>query len=588
MEKTIIRRHYNLDKATFPDDMDPLLARIYCARGINNIQELEHTLKRLLDYRTIKGIQAAAEILADAIVHQNSLLIVGDFDCDGATSTAVGMLALQSMGGNVRFLVPNRFDFGYGLTPEIVEEATKHNTPDVLITVDNGISSLEGVRVAKEKGIKVIITDHHLAGKQLPEADVIVNPNQPGCPFPGKNSAGVSVIFYLMCVLLSSLRQQNWFHEKTEPKLAELLDLVALGTVADVVSLDNNNRILVSQGLARIRAGYCRPGISALIHIANRHQKQLTTADLGFALGPRLNAAGRLDDMSLGITLLLTNDPSEAHALAQQLDELNQDRKSIEQSMQAEALSVLKNIPLNQHHELPWGISLYNRDWHQGVIGILASRIKEQFNRPVVAFADADNDHVPNNSDQEIKGSARSISGLHIRDTLADIHSHHPDLIIKFGGHAMAAGLTLKKQDLPLFETSFNQAVKKRLSADDLKPVLLTDGLLKSSEITLERAHQLQTCAPWGQNFPEPCFDGCFHIVQQRLVGKKHLKLVLQAPDSSQLIDAIAFNIDTDIWPSPAVTALEAVYTLSVNEYRGEKNIQLIINYLKPRSSLKP
>ncbi|WP_051087823.1 single-stranded-DNA-specific exonuclease RecJ [Endozoicomonas elysicola] len=577
MPVNIIRRTYDLSACHFTPDMDPLLARIYSARGVKTQDELPRQLQQLNDYRQLKDIDKAAEILADAITRQQRMLIVGDFDCDGATSSALGVLALRSMGGHADFLVPNRFEYGYGLTPEIVEAALPFK-PDVLITVDNGISSITGVQAAKDKGMKVVVTDHHLAGRELPEADAIVNPNQPDCPFPGKNTAGVGVIFYLMCALRTLLRSRGYFQDKPEPNLAELLDLVALGTVADVVKLDSNNRILVFQGLARIRSGRCRPGITALIEVSGRNAEKLAASDLGFALGPRLNAAGRLDDMSIGIELLLSEDINRARELAFELDGLNRDRKAIEGSMQNQAMAELEKIQFNLQAELPWGVSLFQESWHQGVVGILASRIKEKLNRPIIAFAEADNPE----GEPELKGSARSIQGLHMRDALDSIARDNPELIIKFGGHAMAAGLSIKKSLFGAFKEAFDLEVRKQLTADDLQAEMHTDGELMPDQVSMATAYTLREGGPWGQSFPEPSFDGTFQIIQQKLVGEKHLKMVLKIPGSELWLDAIAFNIDNRKWPNPNIRQIKAVYKLDINEFRGQRNLQLMVEHFDP------
>ena len=577
MSVNIIRRKYDLSTCCFTPEMDPLLARIYSARGIRTQDELPRQLQQLSDYRQLKDIDKAADILADAIINQQRMLIVGDFDCDGATSSALGVLALRSMGGHADFLVPNRFEYGYGLTPEIVEAALPFR-PDVLITVDNGISSITGVQAAKSKGMKVVVTDHHLAGRELPEADAIVNPNQPDCHYPDKNTAGVGVIFYLMCALRTLLRSRGYFQDKTEPNLAELLDLVALGTVADVVKLDSNNRILVFQGLARIRSGRCRPGITALIDVSGRNAEKLVASDLGFALGPRLNAAGRLDDMSIGIELLLCEDINRARELAFELDGLNRDRKAIEGSMQSQAMAELEKIQFDQQADLPWGVSLFQENWHQGVVGILASRVKEKLNRPVIAFAEADNLE----REPELKGSARSIHGLHMRDALDSIARNNPGLIIKFGGHAMAAGLSIEKSKFSAFKEAFDREVRKLLTADDLQAEMHTDGELMPGQVTMATAYTLREGGPWGQSFPEPCFDGQFQLIQQKLVGEKHLKMVLRIPGSELWLDAIAFNIDNREWPNPNIRQIKAVYKLDINEFRGQHNLQLMVEHFEP------
>ena len=573
MSTKIVRRPYNIDLCHFTDDLDPLLARVYSARGIHSEDNLPRQLRQLDDYRQLKDIDSAAEILAEGILTQQRILIVGDFDCDGATSSALGVLALRQMGATADYLVPNRFEYGYGLTPEIVEVAMEYN-PDILVTVDNGISSISGVKAAKEKGLKVVVTDHHLAGRDLPDADAIVNPNQPGCSFTSKNTAGVGIIFYVMCALRTTLRDRGYFNNSPEPNLAELLDLVALGTVADVVSLDANNRIFVYQGLARIRAGRCRPGIQALIEVSGRDQKRLVATDLGFALGPRLNAAGRLNDMSEGIELLLCTDLNTAREMASELDALNRDRKVIETGMQEEAIAELDRLQLDTHQELPWGVSLFQENWHQGVIGILASRVKDRLHRPVIAFANADHG--------EIKGSARSIQGLHMRDALDSVARDNPGLIIKFGGHAMAAGLSIKSVDFDCFKNAFDKEVRKQLSPQDLEAEIHTDGELSPSDMTLHTAQKLREGGPWGQSFPEPVFDGQFQVIQQKLVGQKHLKMVLKVPGSDFWMDAIAFNIDPGLWPDPRVKRLETVYKLDINEFRGQQNLQMLVDYFRP------
>lgn len=551
-------------------EMPPRLARMYAARGITSPDELDKRLTRLLPPHLLRGIDAATDLLESALTRQARLLIVGDFDADGATSCALGVSALRAMGAqSVAYLVPNRFEYGYGLTPEIVAVALQRQ-PEVLITVDNGISSVEGVAAAKAAGLQVLITDHHLPGEQVPAADAIVNPNQPGCTFPSKALAGVGVIFYVMLALRARLRERGWFTQQgiIEPNLATLLDLVALGSVADVVPLDANNRILVQQGLARIRSGQTRPGIRALIRAARRDPARITATDLGYLLGPRLNAAGRLDDMSLGIECLLCPDDSLADDMAAELDQLNQDRKAIEQGMQREALAQLKD--LNTEH-LPFGLCLFEAEWHQGVIGILAARLRERYHRPAIAFASAGNG--------ELKGSARSVAGFHIRDALDAVAATHPGLISKFGGHAMAAGLSLPETHFPAFAAAFDAEVRRHLSADDLTGRLLSDGELQPTEFTLELAQQLRHAGPWGQHFPEPLFHGTFTLVQQRLVGERHLKMQLAM--GTLTLEAIAFNVDTALWPNAAITRVRAVFQLDVNEYRGNETLQLLVQYLE-------
>ena len=554
-------------------DLPPLLTRLYAARGVRSAAELDRSLKSLLPVSLFKGMDQAVKVLREALEQRQSILIVGDFDCDGATASAVAVLGLRAMGAaRVDYLVPNRFEYGYGLTPEIVEVALERE-PQVLVTVDNGISSVDGVAAARAAGLKVVVTDHHLPGERLPEADAIVNPSQPGCDFPSKAIAGVGVIFYVLMALRAELRGIGWFTpQRPEPNLGELLDLVALGTVADVVPLDANNRILVHQGLARIRAGRCRPGIRALLEVARRPAERLASTDLGFIIGPRLNAAGRLDDMSLGIECLLTDDEQLALDMARELDSLNRDRKSIEQDMQQQALTMLDETGF-QDSDLPFGLCLFDPRWHQGVIGILASRLKERYHRPVIAFADA--------GDGQIKGSARSVSGLHIRDALDSVAAGNPGLISKFGGHAMAAGLSLPAEHFEAFREAFDREVRRQLCAEDLTGRLLCDGELAPDEFNLQLAAALRDAGPWGQHFPEPGFHGRFNLVQQRLVGERHLKMVLQPTGGAEILDAIAFNIDPDIWPDPNIRQVQLVYSLDVNEYRGRQSLQLMVRHLQ-------
>ncbi|MBQ0756314.1 MAG: single-stranded-DNA-specific exonuclease RecJ [Amphritea sp.] len=576
MSDLLIRRREVDQNSNVFNQVHPLLARIYASRGLHNSEELGRSLQTLQTGRDMLGLDAAVSRLITALEQDQHILIVGDFDCDGATSTAVGMLGLGMMGANrVSYLVPNRFEYGYGLSPEIVKVAAEQK-PDLIITVDNGISSVDGVAQANSLGIDVVVTDHHLPGNKLPEACAIVNPNQPGCSFSEKSTCGVGVIFYVMTALRRALDQQNWFENKglAKPNLGSLLDLVALGTVADVVPLEQNNRTLVYQGVQRIRSGKARPGIISLIDISGRQRSRLTATDLGFALAPRLNAAGRLDDMSIGIECLLTNDEERARQLAVQLDTLNQERRGIEQEMQQQANALLDELQLDAEGELPFGLCLYDADWHQGVIGILASRIKEKVNRPVVAFAVGD--------EGELKGSARSVSGFHIRDGLDAVAAKHPQLLKKFGGHAMAAGMTIAAENLGLFQQAFDEAVRRQLSAEQLQHAVLTDGELSGSEMNMEMAELLRESGPWGHQFPEPLFDGEFSLLQQRIVGQRHLKLVLMEPDSGVAIDAIHFNADTDTWPNDSVQRVRAVFRLDVNEFRGQRSLQLMIDHLLP------
>jgi len=556
----------------FLGEMPTLLTRLYAARGVQSHTELDKSLARLIPYQQLKGIDAAVDLLVVALEQRQRILIVGDFDADGATASTVGMLGLRLLGAaHVDYLVPNRFEYGYGLTPEIVEVALTR-TPQLLITVDNGISSVEGVAAAKKAGLSVLVTDHHLPGNELPAADAIVNPNQPGCEFPSKALAGVGVIFYVLIALRARLNSLGWYKNVKAPNIAELLDLVALGSVADVVPLDANNRILVHQGLERIRAGRARPGLKAILEVAKRDHTRITSTDLGFILGPRLNAAGRLDDMSLGIECLLTDDPDAAREMAAQLDDMNQDRKSIEQGMQREALAQLKELTLDS---MPFGLCLFDPEWHQGVIGILASRLKERYFRPTFAFADA--------GDGMLKGSGRSVPGFHIRDALSVVAAQHPDLISKYGGHAMAAGLTLPEANFALFSQAFDEEVRRQLREEDLTGRLLSDGSLSVEEFHLELARALRHAGPWGQHFPEPLFHGVFQLVEQRIVGERHLKVVLKTECGSVKLDGIAFGVDREVWPNPTIRWVELAYKLDLNEFRGNETVQLMIAHIEPR-----
>lgn len=572
MQKKILRRD-SAELAFQHANLHPLLKRLYAMRGVASGDELERGFERLLPYHALLNIEKAVLLLADTLNKQEKILIVGDFDADGATSTAVAVRALKSFGTkHVEFLVPNRFAYGYGLTKELVEVA-KTREPALIMTVDNGIANNAGVDAAKALGIKVLITDHHLPGSVLPDADVIINPNQPNDVFPSKNLAGVGVIFYVMLALRRYLLDIGWFEAQglPSPNMANLLDLVALGTVADVVPLDHNNRILVYQGLRRIRAGQCMPGILALLEIAGRHPARLIAADLGFAVAPRLNAAGRLDDMSFGIECLLCDDMKKAREMAAVLNQLNDERRIIEQDMQGQALEILSLLKPNKKENLPKGICLFEEQWHQGVIGIVASRIKDRFHRPVIAFALA--------NEQEIKGSARSIPGLHIRDTLAQITVDYPGLIEKFGGHAMAAGLSLQRNRFDDFAKIFNEAVSRQLSEEQLHNYLISDGELSNEEFTIDVAEVLREAGPWGQAFPEPLFDGSFEIIEQRLVGNKHLKLLLAAGDKT--LEAIAFNVDLEKWPNYRCAQVRVAFRVDINEFRGKRNIQLIVEHLE-------
>ncbi|AXF76797.1 single-stranded-DNA-specific exonuclease RecJ [Erwinia tracheiphila] len=568
--KTELRRREAAETCLLSDDLHPLLRRLYHFRGVQQKEELDRGVRNLHGFHTLDGIQRAADILHQAIVNHSCIMIVGDFDADGATSTALTVLALRSMGGrHVSYLVPNRFEDGYGLSPEVVEQAAARGA-QLIVTVDNGISSHAGVSLAHEKGIAVVITDHHLPGETLPDADAIVNPNLEGCAFPSRSLAGVGVAFYLMLALRATLRDSG---VDALPNLAELLDLVALGTVADVVPLDMNNRILVWQGLNRIRAGKCRVGIRALLEVANRDARQLAANDLGFALGPRLNAAGRLDDMSVGVALLLSEDQAQARMLAAELDSLNQTRKEIEQGMQVDALAFCERLEQSSE-ALPPGIAMYHPEWHQGVVGILASRLKERFHRPVIAFAPV--------GGGTLKGSGRSIVGFHMRDALERLDTLHPGLILKFGGHAMAAGLSLDASNFEVFRQHFSDLVGEWLDVASLQGVIWSDGELLPQELTLPMAELLRDAGPWGQAFPEPQFDGKFMLIQQRLVGERHLKVMVEPLGGGPLLDGIAFNVDTTRWPDPSVKQVELAYKLDINEFRGNRNLQLIIDHLWP------
>lgn len=576
-----IQRRPEPDLSPLPDSIPPILKRIYINRGITDIAQLETSARGLHSYQKLGGIEQAVELLFQAIQEQKRIIVVGDFDADGATSSALSVLALRMLGSNnVDYLVPNRFEDGYGLSPEVVDQALELGA-EMIMTVDNGVSSIEGVRYAKENGITVLVTDHHLPGQVLPEVDAMVNPNLDSCAFPSKALAGVGVAFYLMMALCVHMRKHNWFalQGMQEPKLMELIDLVALGTVADVVPLDENNRILVHQGLQRIRAGKARPGIQALIEVAKRDARRLVASDFGFALGPRINAAGRLDDMSFGVELLMCNNIHAARRMASELDGLNQTRKEIEEGMKQEAMAFCERLQFGENSELPYGLSLFQRDWHQGVIGILASRIKEKFHRPVIAFADG--------GEGTIKGSCRSIPGLHMRDALDFIDTQNPGLIIKFGGHAMAAGLTIKEQDFERFSRLFDEVVKKELDEAALKGVILTDGELKPEEFSMHIAEQLRAGGPFGQAFPEPIFDGEFKVLHQKLVGEKHLKLMLEplykGHPTNVMIDGIAFNVDLRRWPDASVKTVRLAYKLDVNEFRGNQSLQLMIDHIEAK-----
>ena len=545
--------------------LSPLLSRLYVGRGVVSKDEVDHSLKNLLPPDLLKGMGAAVELLAGLIRQQARILIIGDFDADGATSSVLMVHGLRSLGAEqVDYLVPNRFEYGYGLTPEIVEVALQRN-PDLIVTVDNGISSHEGVDFARENGIKTLITDHHLPGNQVPKADAILNPNQQGCDFPSKNLAGVGVAFYLLSGVRRELRESHWFEHRSEPNMADYLDLVALGTIADVVPMDYNNRIMVQEGIRRIRAGRLRPGLKALSALSGNRIQTITSSDLAFGVAPRVNAAGRLEDISLGIECLLADDENRAQELASRLDKLNLERREIENEMKQQALNFLSALKLTKDTEEKVGICLYDEGWHQGVVGVVASRIKDEFHRPVVAFAKV--------SDSELKGSARSISGLHMRDVFETIAARNPDLLQKFGGHAMAAGLSLHPANLTTFAEQFDIEAKRWLTEEDLTQTVITDGNL-GEDYSISLAREIGQICPWGQGFPEPLFDDDFEIVDQRIVGGRHLKMKLRPLDGADSIDAIAFNHDRLV----EGRVKRIAYRLDVNEYRGMESLQLIVD----------
>ncbi len=573
--KQIIRRSSAADSAISSGSL--LLKKVLAHRGIVNDDQLPRTLAQLAPPKLLKGLDESVAILTHHIQSHQRILIVGDFDCDGATSVALGILALKAMGArHVDYLVPNRFDYGYGLTPEIVDVA-EGLAPDLIVTVDNGISSIAGVQHAKNKGFDVIVTDHHLPGDELPAADAILNPNQPGCAFPSKHLAGVGVIFYLMVGLRSHLREIGWFDRQglADVNLASWLDIVALGTVADVVPLDKNNRLLVAQGIARINKGLCRPGIVALLQSAKKAPGHIRATDLGFSVGPRLNAAGRLDDISIGIRCLLTPSHDEATALANELNSFNIERREIEQGMQLEADEMVRKLTLDC--DLPKGLCVYQADWHSGVVGIVASRLKERHHRPTLVFADE--------GEGQLKGSGRSIPGLHLRDALDLIAKRAPGLLTKFGGHAMAAGLTIKQTDFSIFNQLWLQVLDDILPDELLNESLLTDGELTKSEFSVDIANELEKAVPWGQGFVEPSFDGEFWLLSSRVLSGKHLKLSVAPKDAPQdAFDAVAFGVVDAFghWPGMHAQKAKLVYRLNVNRWQGREKLQLMIDYIEP------
>lgn len=580
-QKTIRQRAY--DENLFPgsDTLHPVLARIYAGRNIPAIEQTDYSLAFLVPPDQLKDIDGAVDLLVQALEQQQRILVVGDFDVDGATSTTLAVEVLRAFGaGHVDYLVPDRFRFGYGLTPEIVEVALEYK-PDLIITVDNGIASLSGVEAAHRNRVKVLITDHHLPGQQLPAADAIVNPNQPDDPFPSKSLAGVGVIFYVMMALRKRLRELGWFEKNDleEPNLANWLDLVALGTVADMVGLDYNNRILVANGLARIRNNACHPGMSAILQLANRNPAQLSSTDLGFVLAPRLNAAGRLDDMSVGIECLLSGNVSQAMEYATQLENLNAERREIQADMELQAEHVLDQVD-TEGSDLPHGVCLYDERWHQGIVGLIASRIKERTNRPAIAFARGD--------DGNLKGSARSVAGINIRDALDSVATHNPGLLIKFGGHAMAAGLSISEERFDEFAQAFSREIGQLDHNADEPETIYTDGELLVDELTIEFADLLKSAGPWGQGFPEPLFAGSFEVMESRVLKQKHLKLLLRVGENRTL-DAIAFNsINPGQAPrseEPEFDRVDVVYRLDINEFRGDRKAQLIIDHIQTNAN---
>ena len=566
------------DAKPVPEDLaralHPVVARVLAARNVLSVSELDYRLEKLHPATLLAGMDDAVALLVDALSLDKRILVVADYDADGATGCAVAVRGLRLLGAaHVDYLVPNRFEFGYGLTPEIVAVA-EQRAPELLITVDNGISSIDGVAAAAARNVPVIVTDHHLPGEHLPQAAAIVNPNQPGDNFPSKCLAGVGVAFYLLIALRTALREKRWFDQRglQEPNLGQLLDLVALGTVADVVPLDANNRILVARGIARIRGGRAQPGVAALLEVAGRDSNHLTASDLAFAVAPRLNAAGRLTDMTLGIECLLCDDPSLAADMAATLDGLNRERRDIEARMRDQAMAQVEALGLESEETLPHGLCLFDPEWHPGVVGIVASRVKERLHRPVIAFAP--------DSEGMLKGSARSVSGVHIRDALDAIATRHAGLLSKFGGHAMAAGLSLERARFDEFRAAFDTEVRRHLSAGDLRGVISSDGLLEPADIGLTLARELRGAGPWGQGFPEPVFDGEFEVMSSRVVGESHLKLSLRAGKGAEPVDAIAFNA-LEYWPEDA-KVVRLAYKLDVNRFRGRETAQLVVEYAEP------
>ena len=572
--KKIVHREVP-DNINLPDLLHPVLKRVYASRNIKSSKDLDYSLSSLIPFEQLSGINDAVILLQEMLEQKKRMLIIADFDADGATSCALAIRGLTAMGAkDVIYVVPNRFEHGYGLSPEIVDVALDYD-PDLIITVDNGISSICGVEYARKNGVKVLITDHHLPAKELPNADVIINPQLANDKFPSKNLAGVGVIFYMLLALRAKLKQEYWFENNNidYPNLANFLDLVALGTIADLVPLDKNNRTMVAHGLKLIKNNKSKPGIYALLNQAGRQLSKLTSSDLSFAVAPRLNAAGRLTDMSLGIECLLTDDEDDAIKIAGKLNRLNIERRKIQDNMQEEALAELEKYLQDTSGEIPYGICIYDKDWHQGVVGILASKIKEKFNRPAIVFA-KENEGV-------LKGSARSISGLHIKDVFDEIATLHPELILTFGGHAMAAGLTIKESEYSNFSNIFNKYANQYISSDKLEDEYLTDGELSDEDFTVPLAQAIQDAGPWGQSFPEPTFAGQFKILDKRVVGENHLKLKLQLRGNSATLDAIAFNMTDTNWP-PETQQIVSTYRLGINDFQGNTQVQLFLEHIEP------
>ena len=556
-------------------DIPLLLQRVYALRGITSMQELDYTTRNLCNYDNLDGTHTAVEIVYSAMQNNKRIMIVGDFDTDGATSTALMIKALKKMGcKHVDYIIPNRFDDGYGLSISVVKRALSKKA-DLIITVDNGVSAIEAVEFAKQSNLTVIITDHHLCSEQLPAADAIINPNLPNSSFPSKHLAGVGVAFYFMLALRAKLRKENWFasNKLAEYNITNLLDLVALGTIADVVKLDRNNRILVHQGISRIRAGYCCEGIKALLAISRRDPLTLTSTDLAYYIAPRLNAAGRMDSMSLSVELLLCEDYDSAIKQATDLDTLNHDRKLIEQTMYQEALSYIEQVE-QKNSTFPNALVVHHPQWHQGIIGIVSARLKDKHYRPVICFASTE--------DGLLKGSGRSIEGIHLRDILDKLNERYPDILVSFGGHAMAAGLSIQEKDLDQFSAHFEALITEQLDLDVLEQIIETDGEIDNQDFNYAIAKQLKESGPWGEGFTEPTFDGDFIVHQQRLFAEKHLKLVLEPKNGGPIIEGIYFNVNLTQWPDNTIKIVKIVYQLDVNDFRGNQAVKLMIRHIWP------